>query len=148
MKKLLNGYIIRDEEILKGESSKNGLTQIVTEGTRVSKGEPAFRYYANNEEEVNKQIEEIDRQIDTALSLEENYVYSPEIASLEDDIKKELDNIFGENDVQNIREYQKRINNHIIKKSEVAGNLSPEGSTVRTLVESRTALTNKLTRRF
>lgn len=145
MKKLQNGYIIRDEEVLKGENYSNGLTQIVTEGTRVAKGEPAFRYYANNEEEITKQIEEIDKKIDEALSLEENQITSPEIISLEDNIQKELDNLFEENNIQNIREYQKRINNYIVKKSEVAGNLSPEGSYIRTLVENRTSLTNQLT---
>ena len=145
MKKWLSGYIIRDEEILKGEEGSNGLTQIVTEGSRVSKGEAAFRYYASNEDEITVQIEEIDKQIDEALSLEENYVYSPEIAGLESDIQKELENLFEENNIQNVREYQKRINNYIVKKSEIAGNISPEGSYIRTLIESRKSLMNKLT---
>ena len=146
MKKKLNGYIIRDEEILKGKDSSNGITQIVTEGTRVSKSEPVFRYYTSSEEELDKQIQELDKQIDEALSKEENIVSSPDIINLESEIKEELDALFKENDIQNIREYQKRINNYIVKKSEIAGNLSPEGSYIKTLVESRTNLSNKLTR--
>lgn len=145
MKKMQSGYIIRDEEILKGENSSSGLTQIVTEGSRVSKGEITFRYYASNEEEITKQIEALDKQIDEALREEQNKIYSPDIANLELQIKKELDNILGENNLQSIREYQKRINNYTIKKGEIAGNLSPEGSTVRSLVESRIALNNQLT---
>lgn len=145
MKKQQNGYIIRDEEVLRGENTSTGITQIVTEGTRVSSGEPAFRYYASNEEEITKQIEELDKQIDKALSEEGNAVPSPDIANLELQIKQELDNIFGENDLQAVREYQKRINNYTVKKGEIAGSLSPEGSEVKSLVEQRTALSNQLT---
>ena len=144
MKSLLSGYVIREEEVLKGENSTNGLTQIVTEGTRVSKGESIFRYYANNEEEITKQIEEINKKIDKELSKESNSFLSPDIVGLENSIKQELENIYGENNVSNIREYQKRINNYIVKKSELAGNLSPEGSNIRTLIESRNSLTKSL----
>ena len=139
------GYIIRDEEVLKGEDSSNGITQIVTEGTRVAKNEAVFRYYSNNEEELTSQIEQLDKQIDEELSKQES---QNSIVSLELEIKKDLDEIFKENNLQNIREYKKRINNCIVKKSELAGNLSPEGSYVRKLIEQRTDLSNKLTRRF
>ena len=77
MKKKQSGYIIRDEEVLNGENSSNGLTQIVTEGTRVSKNEPVFRYYSNNEEEITKQIEELDKQIDEELSKDKSLFSSP-----------------------------------------------------------------------
>lgn len=148
MKKKQNGYIIRDEEVLKGENSSNGLTQIVTEGTRVSKNEPVFRYYSNNEEEITKQIEELDKQIDEELSKDKSLFSSPDIVSLEVEIEKELNEIFKENNIQNIREYKKRIDNYILKKSEIAGNSSPKDSYVRSLIENRTNLSNKLTRRF
>lgn len=131
--------------MLKGNDFSNGLAQIVTEGTRVSKGEAAFRYYSNHEEEITKQLEELDKQIDIALAEEGKNLSSPDIANLEVQIKQELNNMKGENNLQNIREYQKRINNYIIKKSEIAGNLSPEGSYIRTLVESRMSLSNQLT---
>jgi len=145
MKKQRNGYIIRDEEILKGENASNGLTQIVTEGTRVSKGEMVFRYYASNEEEITDQIELLNKQIDEALRKEENQISSPDIVNLENQIKQELDNILKENNMQNVREYQKRINNYTMKKGEVAGSLSQAGSEVRLLVEKRLELSNQLT---
>lgn len=148
MRRKQSGYIIRDEEVLKGENASNGLAQIVTEGTRVSKDEAVFRYYANNEEEITKQIEALDKQIDEALSQEENSISSPDIANLETEIKEELDHLFQKNSIQEIQEYQKRINSYIVKKSEIAGSLSPEGSYIRTLVESRTTLSNQLNRRF
>ena len=143
MKRKQSGYIIREEEILKGDDSSNRITQIVTEGTRVGANEPVFRYYSANEEAITKQIENLDIQIDKALSEEENIG-----SSLEIEIKKELENMFKENNLQNIREYQKRINNYIVKKSEIAGSLSSEGSYVRTLIEQRTALNNQISRKF
>jgi len=145
MKNLQNGYIIRDEEVLKGENTSTGITQIVTEGTRVSSGQAAFRYYASNEDEVTTQIEELDRKIDAALFEEENNIPSPDIANLELQIKQELENIYGESNLGLVREYQKRINNYTVKKGEIAASLSPEDSVVRSLVEQRTALSNMLT---
>ena len=40
------GYIIRDEEIVKGKNYKNGMEQIMSEGEKVAKNEPIFRYYS------------------------------------------------------------------------------------------------------
>lgn len=148
MKKKLNGYIIRDEEILKGTNATNALNQIVTEGARVSKGEAVFRYYTNNEDEIMEKIENINKEIDRALLEEENIEHSAELANLEHSIKNELDNMYTESNIQNIHEFQKRINGYMEKKGEIAGNLSPNGSYLRTLVEERTSLIDKLTRRF
>ena len=144
LKKKQNGYIIRDEEVLASDDTSTGVNKIVSDGTRVANGELVFRYYSNNEEEITKQIEELDIQIDKALSEEENINRSPDIINLESEIKQELAELFKENDYQNVREYQKRINNFILKKSEVAGTLCPDGSYVKTLIEQRTALTNQI----
>ena len=38
------GYILRDEQVVKGENYKNGILQIKTEGEKVAKGEAIFRY--------------------------------------------------------------------------------------------------------
>ena len=60
----VEGYILREESILKGNNYSNGLDQIIVDGERVSKGEAVFRYYSNNEDEIVKQIEELDKKID------------------------------------------------------------------------------------
>jgi hypothetical protein len=145
-KKKLFGYIIRDETVLKGNNYSNGLSQIVTEGTRVSKGESVFRYYSNNEEEITKQIEELDKQIDEALAQSEETILSNDITNLEIEIKKELENLYQANDVTAINESKKKINAYIVKKAEIAGELSPSGSYIKTLVEQRTSLSNQLTK--
>lgn len=52
----VQGYIIRDEKILKGENYKNGISQIKAEGEKVAKGEAIFRYYTNGEEELKRKL--------------------------------------------------------------------------------------------
>ena len=48
----VQGYIIRDETVLKGENYKNGLVQIKAEGEKVAKGEAVFRYSTAGEEKL------------------------------------------------------------------------------------------------
>ena len=45
------GYIIRDEQVVKGENYKNGIQQIKSEGEKAAKGESTFRYNSQNEED-------------------------------------------------------------------------------------------------
>ena len=140
------GYIIREETILKGNNYSNGLSQIVTEGTRVSKDEPVFRYYSNNEEELSKQISDLDKQIDEAIQNNEESVFaSVDIVNLENEIKNTLDNLYKQNNLQLINEYKKKINGYVVKKGDIVGEQSPAGSYIKTLVEERKTLNNQLT---
>ena len=64
---MLIGYIIRDEKIAKGSNLQNGIYQIKVEGEKVANGEPIFRYYATNEEEISNKIKEINDKIQEAM---------------------------------------------------------------------------------
>lgn len=141
----VEGYIIRDEEVLKGENYSNGLDQIITDGFRVSKGEAVFRYYSNNEDEIMLQIKELDKQIDEALENSEKTIFSADIDNLEIQIEKILDEIQNENEIQVIEEYEKKLDSYIIKKAEIAGENSPAGSYIKTLIAERNELNNQLT---
>ena len=57
------GYIIRSEQIVKGNNYKNGMEQIKAEKEKAAKGEAIFRYYSKNEEELKKKIAELDVKI-------------------------------------------------------------------------------------
>lgn len=138
------GYIIRDETVLKGTNSSNGVSQIASEGSRVSKGEAVFRYYLSNEEEINAQIEELDSQIDDALQNSQDRLESIDVISLETEIKNTLDDLYKANSVQEIEEYTQRINSYAVKKSEIAGELSPAGSYIRDLINQRKTLSDRL----
>ena len=58
-----NGYVIRDEVVLKGNNYKNGIEQIKTEGEKVAKGEAIFRYYSNDEKNLVNKIKELDAKL-------------------------------------------------------------------------------------
>ena len=75
----VQGYIIRDETVLKGENYKNGLVQIKAEGEKVAKGEAIFRYYTNGEEKIRKQIEELDVKIQEAWEKEDNSIFTGDV---------------------------------------------------------------------
>lgn len=142
---LAEGYIIREESLLKGNNYSNGISQIVIDGSRVSKGEAVFRYYSNNEDEINNQIAELDKQIDEALQNNKDSLLSADIPNLESEIKKVLDNMYKEDELQTISEYKKKLNTYIVKKAEIAGENSPAGSYIKSLIEQRKTLSNQLT---
>ncbi len=138
------GYVIRDEEVITGQNYKNGMLQIKTEGERVAKGDPIFRYYTNNEQELLKQIQELDVQIQEAMENENTQIFNTDIKLIEEQIAEQLNNLHGLNNLQKIKEYKKEIDNLITKKAKIAGDLSPAGSYLRSLVEQRSNLENQL----
>ena len=64
------GYIIREEKLFQGDNYKNGIYQIKTEGQKVAKGDPIFRYYTNNEENLTQKISELFNTTFTGISHE------------------------------------------------------------------------------
>lgn len=137
------GYIIRDEIIISGENSANGIYQIKADGEKVAKGESVFRYYSNNEEELNDKIEELDTKIQEALEGQTN-LYTNDIKILESQIEDNLKLIRNTNDILKIKEYKKNINNAITKKAQIIGELSPSGSYIKELIKERSSYENEL----
>lgn len=137
------GYIIRDEKLFQGENYKNGISQIKTEGQRVAKGDPIFRYYTNNEENLTKKIAELDLQIQDALNQSTN-VYSSDIASIDSQIEEKLEQISRTNKMTEILEYKKEINNSLTKKAKLTGELSPAGSYIKELISKRSKYEEQL----
>ena len=128
------GYIIREENVLYGENYKNGIVEIKTEGTKVSKGENVFRYYSNNESSLKKKIENLDEEIQEALD-GQTETYSADIQVLDKQIDGYLDKILETNNVFDISEYKTSISDLLIKKAKIAGELSPSGSHISSLIE-------------
>ena len=138
------GYIIREEKLFQGENYKNGIYQIKTEGQRVAKGDPIFRYYTNNEEELVQKIAKLDSQIQDALEQNKNNIYSSDIAALDSQIEQKLKQISKTNKVSEIAEYKKEINNALTKKAKLTGDLSPAGSYIKELISKRSEYENQL----
>lgn len=137
------GYVIREEEVLTGKNSSNGIVQIKAEGEKAAKDEPIFRYYSNNEEKLKKNIEELDLKIQEALA-GQTEIYSSDIKILEKQIEEKLNKLNYLNNTQEIEELRKDINNDIIKKAKIAGDLSPSGSYLKNLINERSQYEQQL----
>lgn len=137
------GYIIREEKMFQGENYKNGISQIKTEGQRIAKGDPIFRYYSNNEESLIKKIADLDTQIQEAME-EGNSIYSSDISVLEKQIEYNILLMTTTNKISEIAEYKKSINTALTKKAKLVGDLSPSGSYIKKLISQRTKYEEKL----
>lgn len=136
MKKARYGYVIREEKIAKGNNYANGMVQIKSEGEKVAKGDSIFRYYSENEEELNNKIEELNQEIQEAL-LGQTDLFPTDIASIESQIDNKIDGLKNKNDVQEIEEYKNDINTYITKKSKIAGTLSKAGTYINNLIKEK-----------
>lgn len=139
----VQGYIIRDEIVVKGENYKNGISQIKSEGEKVSNGEAIFRYYTSGEEGLLQKIGNLDVKIREAME-KENNIYNGDIKTLENQIHKKIYEISEINDLQQIREYKTELNNLITKKAKITGEKSPSGSYLKQLIEERSNYENQL----
>lgn len=139
----IQGYIIRDEIVIKGENYKNGISQIKAEGEKVAKDEAIYRYYTRGEEGLIQKINNLDIKIREAME-KESSIYSSDIKTLESQIHKKVYDVCELNDLQKIREYKKELNTTITKKAKIAGELSPSGSYLKELIEERSGYENQL----
>lgn len=137
-------YIIREEKLFQGENYKNGIYQIKTEGQRVAKGDPIFRYYTNNEDDLVEKIAKLDSQIQDALEQNQSSIYSSDIASLDSQIEEKIKQIATTNKISKISEYKKEINNALTKKAKLTGELSPAGSYIKELISKRSEYEKQL----
>lgn len=137
------GYVIRNETVVQGDNYKNGMIQIKTEGERVAKGDSIYRYYSNNEETLVKKIKELDLKIQDAMENETD-LFSSDMKLLENQISQKLNEASNLKDMQKISEYKKDINTKITKKAKIAGELSPQGSYIRKLIEERSGYEKSL----
>lgn len=142
--KLAEGYVIREETVIKGENYKNGMVTIKNEGERVSKNDIVFRYYSQNEEKLVKKIDELDAKIDEAKVSDSKIPYSSDIKVIEKDIDNKIYSIHSTNDVQKINEYKNEISKLITKKMEIIGKASPANSYIKQLINERNEYVSKL----
>ena len=144
MRKVLPGYVIRHEKLAKGNNSSNSMVQIKSEGEKVAKGSQIFRHTVENEDAINKKIDELNTKIQEAM-LGQNEPFPTDVKAIENQIEIKIDGLKSKNDMQEISEYKKDINTYITKKSKIAGELSPAGSYIKQLIEERESYQNKLT---
>lgn len=130
------GYVIRNEKVVKGENYKNGMEQIIGEGSRAAVNENIFRYYSTNEENLKQKIADLDVKIQDTMSQEEG-VFTSDAKILENQIDDKIQDINKVNDISKLAEYKKEIESLVSKKAKIAGEASPQGSYLRKLIEER-----------
>lgn len=137
------GYIIRKEEVVKGEDFANGIYSIALEGQRVAKGESIFRYYSDSEKNIKEQINGLNYKIQELLEQEKNAPNSADIKSIEKQIEKEMKNMNTLTNYQEIVENKKSIDNLITKKINFIGAVT-ENKEIKTLVKERKSCEEQL----
>lgn len=139
------GYIIREETVVKGENYKNGMEQIIDEGSRVAKGESIFRYYSSGENSLKEKIKALDIKIqETIENNNSNELILADTRLLDSQIDQALSDINTLNNIQKIQETKKKLNTYISKKARIAGENSPSGSYLRKLIDERSKYENEL----
>ena len=136
---VVNGYIIRDEVVIKGQNYKNGMVKIKNEAEKVANGDPIFRYYSSGEETLKKKISDLDIKIQEAMEQNNEDLFSSDIKLLDNQIESKLLEIADINSMQKIIEYKKNISENITKKAKIAGEYSPSGSYLKKLIDERSA---------
>lgn len=133
------GYIIREEQVLKGSNYKNGLTAIVSEGERAAKGQTIFRYSSGQEDEINSKIEEINLKLQDALAKQakQPIALPTDIKNLDKQIDEKTQNLRNLTDIHTINEYKKEIEELASKKAKIAGTLSQSGAYIQELTKQK-----------
>ena len=97
-----DGYIIRDETVIKGENYKNGMVEIKSEGSKVASGDPVFRYYSSGEEDLKNKIAELDIKIQEAIEKNNENLPSSDTRLLDTQIEATLNEVTNANNIQKI----------------------------------------------
>lgn len=137
------GYVIRDEQVVKGNNYKNGMEQIKNEGEKTAKGDSIYRYYSKNEENLKKQIAELDVQIQDSLKGQTS-IFSSDVKLLDNQLDEKIELLKETTDISKILEYQKQIEDLVTKKAKISGETSAAGSYLKQLYNQRTKLEEQL----
>lgn len=137
------GYIIRDEQVVKGNNYKNGMERIKNEGEKTAKGDSIYRYYSKNEEKLKEQISELDSKIQESLKGQTG-IFSSDIKLLENQLDEKIALLSKTSDMSKITEYKKQISDLVSKKAKLTGESSATGTYLKQLYNQRAKLENEL----
>lgn len=137
-----NGYIIRDEIVVKEEDNKNGIYAIASEGQRVAVGESIFRYYSDSEKEIKTQISGLNYKIQELLEQDKSKP-SADIKSIEKQIEEKIQHVSTLTNYQEVIENKKNIDNLITKKINFIADVT-ENKEIKNLIKERNTLETQL----
>ena len=133
------GYIIRNEKVLDTSSYEGTPKANVDDATKVSKGTEIVTNMSREKEQLTEKIAKLDDKIQEAMESKQT-ILPNDVKVLDSEIEIYLyTNIKENNDVYSIYESKNLINEKIEKKAKIAGDLSPVGSQLKSLIEERTS---------
>lgn len=142
------GYVIREEQVVKGNNYKNGMEQIKSEGEKTAKGDSIYRYYSKNEEKLKEQIAELDTKIQETLKGQTESLSSSvklsDVKLLENQLDEKIEVLSKMKDISKITEYKKQISDITTKKAKLSGETSAAGTYLKQLYNQRTSLEEQL----
>ena len=142
------GYIIRNEQVVKGENYKNGIQQIKAEGEKAAKGEAIFRYYSQNEDNLKEEIAKLDEEIQQAMVSQEAILklsgFESDVKLIENQIDELVELLNKTSDLTDLEEYRKEMSELVEKKANIIGEKSNSGSYLKQLQDKRSNLENQL----
>ena len=137
------GIIIRSEEVLNVEKGQK-IQKIKENNEKVSKNEVVAKVSTQNEQDIMKRIEEVNKKIESALTENQINVNSTQNITINEKIERVLANINTVNLQSKIDEYDKEIKNALYEKAKVSGELTKEGSKLKSLIKEKENLENTL----
>lgn len=139
-----DAYIIRNEAVLNGKDSDNGIDKTISEGNKVAKGDTAFRYYTSGEKEIREEIDELTKKIEETQK-DEKIVYTNDVENIKKEEKKLINETYGLNNIESIEKNKKQIDEYTNKITKIVGESSPDGSNLKKLINERNSCYSKLT---
>ena len=141
---IVEALILREEKVIT-DSSNRILQQEKFEGEKISKGVRVFRYYSTSESKKIDRMAEIDKEIEEYLIEQQDNINSPENAVIDSSIESKLLKINEINQQSKILNFEKNINDEILQKARIAGELSKEGTKIKKLLDEKKSIEKKLT---
>lgn len=137
------GYIIRNEEVIKGEEYKNGIIHIAGEGEKVSKNEAIFQYYSDEAKELTSQVTELDLKIQEKLKTEK-ITSNADIKLIETQIEEKIENLRNLKNTQEIKEYNQTIKELLEKKISTLGENASVTNELKELIKQRNKIEEQI----
>ena len=132
----VDGIIIRSEEVLNVEKGQK-IQKIKENNEKVSKNEIVAKVSTQNEQDIMKRIEEVNKKIEQALSENQINVNSSQNITINEKIERVLAHVSDTNFQSKIEEYDKEIKNSLYEKAKISGELTKEGSKLKNLIKEK-----------
>lgn len=134
----VDGYIIRNEEVIDTKSYEGMMQNDVKDSTRIPKDGIVATYVSKSQEALIKKIDDLNLKIEEAMQNQKT-IYSPDVKAIEASIQIQLyENIKNGIDLTSVQENKIKLNSDIKKKAQIVGELSPVGSKLKELISERT----------